>query len=217
MNTLGAIAGAFGAGFVLIPKFSTRFTILFARLCVVVAGLAYQPEEMRQIAICSAALAAGVSAGPDRRLMFVFAPRMNLGDLSVGAYDSLVRVLGENARRALMTARAQQRGPEVHKLLMYEEGPTSTVSVRKDWDITSMAINGRTNASDREDMPTQVMLGQIASAGGAEDTKRACGGLCDRRDRRLDAAVADRIARMCRAGAGDSHGSRFSNTLTIVR
>jgi len=44
--------------------------------------------------------------------------------------------------------------------LMYEEGPTSTVSVRKDWDVTSMAINGRTNASDRDDMATQVMLGQ---------------------------------------------------------
>ena len=44
---------------------------------------------------------------------------------------------------------------------MYEEGPTSTVSVRRDWDIISMAINGRTNASDREDMPTQVMLGQL--------------------------------------------------------
>jgi spermidine synthase len=55
----------------------------------------------------------------------------------------------------------QRQGPDVHQLLMYEEGPTATVSVRKDWDITSMAINGRTNASDREDMPTQVMLGQL--------------------------------------------------------
>jgi spermidine synthase len=44
---------------------------------------------------------------------------------------------------------------------MYEEGTTSTVSVRKDWDITSLAINGRANASDREDMSTQVMLGQL--------------------------------------------------------
>jgi len=35
------------------------------------------------------------------------------------------------------------------------------VTVRRDWDVTSMAINGRTNASDREDMPTQVMLGQL--------------------------------------------------------
>jgi spermidine synthase len=45
---------------------------------------------------------------------------------------------------------------------MYEEGPTSTVSVRKDGETFSMAINGRTNASDSVyDMPTQVMLGQL--------------------------------------------------------
>jgi spermidine synthase len=43
---------------------------------------------------------------------------------------------------------------------MYEEGRTATVSVRRDWGITSVAINGRTNASDADDMPTQVMLGQ---------------------------------------------------------
>jgi spermidine synthase len=33
--------------------------------------------------------------------------------------------------------------------------------VRRDWGITSVAINGRTNASDADDMPTQVMLGQL--------------------------------------------------------
>jgi spermidine synthase len=32
--------------------------------------------------------------------------------------------------------------------------------VRKDWGVTSLAINGRTNASDR-DMPTQIMLAQL--------------------------------------------------------
>jgi spermidine synthase len=30
--------------------------------------------------------------------------------------------------------------------------------VRRDWSVTSLAINGRTNASDRDDMPTQIML-----------------------------------------------------------
>jgi spermidine synthase len=48
---------------------------------------------------------------------------------------------------------------------MYEEGPTATVTVREDWGITSMAINGRTNASDNfagdGDMATQVMVGQL--------------------------------------------------------
>jgi spermidine synthase len=33
--------------------------------------------------------------------------------------------------------------------------------VRKDWGITSVAINGRTNGSDADDMATQVMAGQL--------------------------------------------------------
>ena len=44
VNTLGAILGAFTTGFILIPKFSTRFTILFAAaLCIILAGIAYRP------------------------------------------------------------------------------------------------------------------------------------------------------------------------------
>ncbi len=158
MNTIGAIVGAFGAGFVLIPKLSTRFTILFAAaLCLVVAGLAYQPKgEDRDLGL---AARLGVTLVMIV-LLFLVAPKMNLADLSVGAYDSLVRVLAKT-RGTVEDEGPQQRGPEIHQLLMYEEGPTSTVSVRKDWDMTSMAINGRTNASDREDMPTQVMLGQL--------------------------------------------------------
>ena len=160
VNTSGAIAGAFVAGFVLIPKLSTRFTILFAAaLCIVVAGVAYQPKVDGKDRELQRAVAAGLTLTLVV-LLFVVAPRMNLADLSVGAYDSLVRVLAKS-RGGADGGSVEQRGPEIHELLMYDEGPTSTVSVRKDWDITSMAINGRTNASDREDMATQVMLGQL--------------------------------------------------------
>ena len=160
VNTIGAIVGAFGAGFLLIPRLGTRFTILFAgMLCLVIAGAAYQAKQDATDRDLQRAIAAGVTLALVI-VMFVFAPRLNLGDLSVGAYDSLVRVLGKT-RGEVEDGTVQQRGAEVHELLMYEEGPTSTVSVRKDWDITSMAINGRTNASDREDMSTQVMLGQM--------------------------------------------------------
>jgi spermidine synthase len=160
VNTIGAITGAFFAGFVLIPRVSTKFTILFAAaLCVVVAGVAYQPKaqardrDLRRAATAGATVVIII-------LLFFAAPRMNLADLSVGAYDSLVRVLAKT-RGSVEDGEVQRRGPEIHELLMYEEGTTSTVSVRKDWDITSMAINGRTNASDRDDMATQVMLGQL--------------------------------------------------------
>jgi spermidine synthase len=160
VNTIGAIVGAFGAGFILVPRFNTRFTILFAAtLCLIVGGLAYQPKADAPDRDLHRAIAAGLTIVLIV-LLLLAAPKMNLDNLSRGAYDSLVRVLAKS-RGAVDDGSVQQSGPETHKLLMYEEGPTSTVSVRKDWDITSMAINGRTNASDREDMPTQVMLGQM--------------------------------------------------------
>lgn len=158
VNTLGAIVGAWGAGFVLIPRISIRFTILFAAsLCVVVAAMAYRPKRI------DAALARALSAGVTVLLivlLFVVAPWLNLGELSKGAYDSLVRVLAK-ARGSVGDETTPPPGPETHGLLMFAEGPTATVSVRDDWGIRSLAINGRTNASDRDDMPTQVMLGQL--------------------------------------------------------
>src|SRR5205814_3192172 len=79
--------------------------------------------------------------------------------LSIGAYDSFVRVLARS--RGDIPENGESGHPEDHQLLVFQEGRTETVSVRRDWGITSVAINGRTNASDADDMPTQVMLGQL--------------------------------------------------------
>jgi spermidine synthase len=160
VNTVGAIAGAFVAGFVLIPKTSIRFTLLFAAaLCLFVAALAYKPKAGRM----EPAVARGLALGLTPVLviaLFILAPRMNLADLSIGAYDTLVRVLAQT--REGTTDETPSTGPNIHKLLLYREGPTATVTVRQDQEVVSMAINGRTNASDSNfDMPTQVMLGQL--------------------------------------------------------
>jgi spermidine synthase len=161
LNTLGAIAGAFGTGFILIPKASTRFTILFAAtLCIIVAGLAYRPPST----VTDKDLRRGIAAGATVALiilLFIAAPKLDTFDLSLGAYDSLVRVLARTRSTGGNDGRFEKSTEDTHMLLMYEEGPTATVSVRNDWDIISLAINGRTNASDKEDMPTQVMLGQL--------------------------------------------------------
>ena len=158
VNTIGAIAGAFITGFILIPKTSTRFTLLFAAVCcLVVAAAAYRPAGR------DPALKRSLAIGLIPVLvivLFIIAPRMNVADLSIGAYDSLVRVLAQT--REGVREDAEAAGPNVHELLMYEEGPTATVSVRRDQNTVSLAINGRTNASDSiYDMPTQVMLGQL--------------------------------------------------------
>lgn len=159
VNTLGAIAGAFWAGFILIPRIGTRFTILFAAaLCVIVAGLAFPALQVFKDRDLGLALTAGGTLVLVIAL-FVAGPRLNLDELSIGAYDSLIRVLAQ-ARQGVSEDELKNNGPEQHQLLLYEEGPTSTVSVRKDWGVTSLAINGRTNASDR-DMPTQIMLAQL--------------------------------------------------------
>ena len=159
VNTVGAIAGAFTAGFLLIPRIGTRYTILFAAaLSVMVAGIAYQPRA----GVGDRDLRRSLAAGAIPLLiiiLFVFAPRINLADLSVGAYDGLIRELAHT--RETGAASSPNDSPAIHRLLMYDEGTTSTVSVRKDWNTISLAINGRTNASDLGDMPTQVMLGQI--------------------------------------------------------
>jgi len=160
INTVGAIAGAFLTGFILIPKASTRFTLLFAATCcLIVAGVAYRPVSGTGDPALKRGLAIGL-AFVFGVVLFVGAPRMNLADLSIGAYDSLVRVIAQT--REGVKEDGPTSGSNVHELLMYDEGPTATVSVRRDQDTVSMAINGRTNASDSVyDMPTQVMLGQL--------------------------------------------------------
>jgi len=159
INTIGAIAGAFITGFILIPKTSTRFTLLLAAtLCLIVAGVAYRPAETTRDPALKRSLAIG-STPILAIVLFIIAPPMNLADLSIGAYDSLVRVLAQT-REGTNNQSEQSQG--THELLMYQEGPTATVSVRRDQNTVSMAINGRTNASDSiYDMPTQVMLGQL--------------------------------------------------------
>ena len=162
VNTIGAIAGAFFTGFVLIPKTSTKFAlVLSAVVCVIVAGLAYRPAATQRDPALRRALVIG-AIPVVVLIMFVLTPRMNLADLSIGAYDSLIRGLAQTREGISTQENDQSATANVHQLLMYEEGPTATVSVRKDDQTISMAINGRTNASDSiYDMPTQVMLGQL--------------------------------------------------------
>lgn len=165
INTIGAIAGAFITGFILIPKTSTRFTLLLAAVvCLVVASVAYDPPGgFGQFYVPALKRALAIGSVPVLAiLLFLIAPPMNLADLSIGAYDSLVRVLAQTREGASSSEGDQTQQPEVHELLMYQEGPTATVSVRRDQNTVSMAINGRTNASDSNfDMPTQVTLGQL--------------------------------------------------------
>jgi spermidine synthase len=159
INTIGAILGALAGAFILIPIAGTRLMAFWiASICIVIAGAAYQPGPL----VRDRALARSLSIGITVLLMilaFAVWPRLNVSALSTGAYDSFVRVLARS--RGDIPENNENDRPEDHQLLMFQEGRTATVSVRRDWGITSVAINGRTNASDAGDMPTQVLLGQL--------------------------------------------------------
>jgi len=159
LNTIGAITGSLITAFVLIPRIGSRFTIFaLASACLIVAGIAYEPRREGSDRELRRSLAAGVAAIV---LIALFAawPRLRVDRLSIGAYDSFVRVLAKS--RGGVPDNDENTTPGDHQLLMFEEGRTSTVSVRRDWNITSLAINGRTNGSDSDDMPTQIMVGQL--------------------------------------------------------
>jgi spermidine synthase len=159
LNTVGAIAGALGTAFLLIPGTNTRFTMFCAAsLCLAVAGIAYQPRRERvDLALVRSFSIGGAVVAIV--LMFVFWPALSVNALSTGAYDSFVRALARS--RGDIPQDERNSGAENHQLLMFAEGRTATVSVRRDWGITSVAINGRTNASDADDMPTQILVGEL--------------------------------------------------------
>jgi spermidine synthase len=165
LNTLGAIAGALVTTFVLVPMASSKFAAFcMAAISLGIAAVAYQSRGSTWDGTLVRGLSIGTAALLMVAMLFVW-PRLNLSELSVGAYDSYIRVLAKARGGAPDNQQSpdhqQSNGPDDHRLLMYAEGRTATVSVRRDWGITSVAINGRTNASDADDMPTQVMLGQL--------------------------------------------------------
>ena len=158
LNTVGAISGAIVTTFVLVPMATTRLGVFtMVTISIFLAAVAYRPKKAGADIALVRGLAVGGAAILTIAGLFVW-PRLNLNELSIGAYDSFVRVLAQSR-----SVPDQPNRPDDHQLLMYDEGRTATVSVRRDWGITSVAINGRTNASDADDMPTQILVGQLGA------------------------------------------------------
>ncbi len=166
-NTIGAIAGALAAGFVLIPALGLRQTFQAAALLGALGGAAClaaalrarnsqietQNSELRTqkdqrrttnviwpAAVAIAAVAAILSLpGWDRELLasgaYKYAPY-----LGTGYFDAVLRA---------------------GTLDYYKEGAAATVSVRRLTGTTSMAIDGKVDASNAGDMLTQRMLGLL--------------------------------------------------------
>ena len=153
MNTLGAIAGTVLAGFVLIPALGAQGTAKIAVVLNVVVGLVLVATAFRVLAgwqrVTAGALALAGSLG------LVLIPAWNATVMAAGAAiypRQYQRFTGQGGvARALADSR----------LVFYRDGLTATVSVHQEGPLTSLRVNGKTDASNGLDMHMQLMLGHL--------------------------------------------------------
>jgi spermidine synthase len=151
VNTVGAIAGAVLAGFVLVPRLGTETTLVGGALGAAAMGFAFAfagrgPPWLP---------AAGVAALVVVLVGALGRPEWNFRDLHVGVAEP------GRAAAAVLANRA-------FRVVYQREGATASVAVYYSDEVDprlrfhTLVINARTNASDGwADMPTQVLLAQI--------------------------------------------------------
>jgi spermidine synthase len=156
VNTLGAILGSLLAGFVLVPRVGLHGSIRLAAGIGLVSAIAILISVGAASAKATApkrtagrmvgfALAAAVG------IAIAMVPQWDRALLSSGAYKYAPAIRGASLESALTAG----------TLLSYEEGSTATVSVRKLAGTTSMAIDGKVDASNAGDMLTQRLLAHV--------------------------------------------------------
>ncbi|HEX7284376.1 MAG TPA: fused MFS/spermidine synthase [Vicinamibacterales bacterium] len=146
INTIGAILGSLLSGFFLIPRLGLHGSIRTVAALLVTAAVAIlitnAKTNRRRLGF---ALAAGVA------IAIAMAPEWDRSLLSSGAYKYAPAMRGSNLQTALTAG----------ELLSYREGSTATVAVRRLTGTTSLAIDGKVDASNAGDMLTQRLLAHM--------------------------------------------------------
>lgn len=148
VNTLGAVTGSLAAGFLVIPWLGLQGTLYLVSGCLIAAALAVVlvaslpriPRIAGMVMTAAAALALVVSPPWDREL------------LASGAYLYAPFVPKDLDLETLLKAGT---------LLYYREGASSTVSVKRLTGTTTLAVDGKVDASNRGDMLTQKLIAHL--------------------------------------------------------
>ena len=147
VNTAGAIVGAVLAGFVFIPRLGLHDTIRLVTIVGALGSLAilFSGRVHGRPRHVAAAVAVAVAA------LGVMLPQWDRLLLSSGAYKYAAVMQVPDVRVALGAG----------ELLYYGEGASGTVAVRKVGGTTSLAIDGKVDASNAGDMLTQRLLAHV--------------------------------------------------------
>ena len=146
VNTIGAILGSLLSGFLLIPRLGLFGTIrLVAAVGAIVALVMLIRSARARGRMLGFALAGGVAVA------IAMLPEWNRSLLSSGAYKYAPAMRGASLETALTAG----------ELVSYREGSTGTVAVRRLTGTTSLAIDGKVDASNAGDMLTQRLLAHM--------------------------------------------------------
>jgi Flp pilus assembly protein TadD len=148
VNTLGAVLGSLAAGFVFIPLFGLQPTLRVVSGCLIAAALLVVVWG----ALSTAARTAGLVAAAAAAVLIVVSPPWDRELLASGVYMYAPYVPKDLDLETLLKAGT---------LLYYREGAASTVSVKRLTGTTMLAVDGKTDASNRGDMLTQKLVAHL--------------------------------------------------------
>lgn len=163
-NTLGAIAGSFASGFILVPWLGLLGSL---RLCValnfVVAAAAFsasarRPAEKRdrpkRINVSSTV---GLAASVLLIIVVVLGKPPWDPEVMSSAVYRYAPSLTDKSRQELFEFLKRGQG----ETIFYKEGITATVAVQRQGGGRVLKVNGKPEASTAGDMPTQILIGAL--------------------------------------------------------
>jgi spermidine synthase len=155
-NTIGAIAGALTAGFVVLPWLGLHATFVATSRVGAIAGvtLAAAVWWPRTRGRLPRAAAVALAAGCGVFASLVPVPGWDRNLLASGAYKYAPYI-------AAATADDFEASLRAGRLEYYKEGAAATVSVRRLGGTLTLAIDGKVDASNAGDMLTQRLLGVL--------------------------------------------------------
>jgi spermidine synthase len=151
LNTVGAIVGSFVSGFVVLPTLGLQRGI-YVTVCVglALAALLFlvAPGLAARARLAGVAAAVALAAGG------LALPRWNLVLFSQGFFRISIA-------RDYIERRSHHQDWATPRLVFYEDGIATTVSVDQWGKTYSLKNNGKVDASSDADMPTQISVGLL--------------------------------------------------------
>ncbi len=149
-NTAGGILGSLAAGFLLVPAIGTQYTLVLAAALSVLVGVALTLSAEKPV-IPRTALAGTVAVLALIPAIWLM-PRWDPELMASGAYKYAPHYASNLDLESVLKS---------GDLLYFREGTTTTVSVKRNGGSTTLAVDGKVDATDSGDMLTQKMLGHL--------------------------------------------------------